>query len=186
MHSDEVHYWTREILDFWLIETPPDKRFARDAALDGAIARRFGALREQVRADRAAAWRGDPLSLLAAVILFDQFSRNIFRGKAEAFAADALARDLARLALDHGWDVTMTAEERQFLYMPFMHSENADDQALCVRLFEALGEPESLDYARRHAERIAHFGRFPHRNQALGRTSTPEEEALLSRPDEIF
>lgn len=186
MHSDEVHHWTREILDFWLIETPPEKRFAHDVALDGAIARRFGALREQVRADRAAAWRDDPHSLLAAVILFDQFSRNIFRGKAEAFAADPLARELARFALDRGWDAAMTPEERQFLYMPFMHSENASDQALCVRLFGTLGEPESLDYARRHAEQIARFGRFPQRNRALGRVSTPEEEALLSRPGEMF
>ncbi|RJF91028.1 DUF924 family protein [Sphingomonas cavernae] len=186
MSSTEVHRWTHEILDFWLVETPPEGHFAKDDALDREIAARFGALRARVKEEDAAGWRDDPKALLAAVILFDQFSRNMFRGQAEAFATDALARDLARLALSRGWDATMTPEERQFLYLPFMHSEDDADQALCVRLFAALDEPEALDYARRHADQIARFGRFPQRNAALGRESTPQEIELLSRPGEMF
>lgn len=186
MSSAEVHRWTHEILDFWLVETPPERRFVKDAALDREIMARFGALRARVKAQGAAGWRDDPDTLLAAIILFDQFSRNMFRAQAEAFATDALARELARLALSRAWDRTMTPEERQFLYLPFMHSENDADQALCVRLFTALGEPDALDYARRHADQIARFGRFPQRNAALGRESTPREIELLSRPGEMF
>lgn len=186
MTSPEVHRQAREIRDFWLRDTPPERRFARDEALDREIVSRFGALREQVKTDHAEGWRSEPDVLLAAIILLDQFSRNIHRGSGEAFATDALARELARIALDHGWDATMSAVERQFLYMPFMHSEDGNDQALCVRLFAALGDPVPLDFARRHAAQIEEFGRFPQRNAALGRASTPQEIELLSRPDAVF
>lgn len=186
MSSTEVHRWTREILDFWLKETPPERRFAKDDALDREISDRFGKVHAAAKADQAAGWRDDPDTLLAAIILFDQFSRNMHRGSADAFATDPVARDLARIGIERGWDADMTPEERQFLYMPFMHSENLEDQTLCVRLFEALGEPLSLDYARRHLDQIRRFGRFPQRNAALGRASTAEEEDLLRRPGEIF
>ncbi|WOK37032.1 DUF924 family protein [Sphingomonas sp. C3-2] len=186
MRRSEVHLRAREILDFWLVETPPERRFVKDAALDREIAGRFGALRAEVKADNASAWRNEPDMLLAAIILFDQFSRNIFRGEAEAFATDPLARELTRLALTREWDRGMTVVERQFLYMPLMHSEDIDDQALCVQLFEGMGDPLLLDFAVRHAAQIERYGRFPQRNLALGRQSTPEEAEMLSRPGETF
>lgn len=186
MSADEVHRWTEEILRFWLVETPAEKRFVRDAALDRTITERFGAVREAAKRGGGLEWKADPRTTLAGIILFDQFSRNIFRDDAEAFATDAIARMLARHAIDRDWDRRMTKEERMFLYMPFMHSEDSADQALSVALFTMLGDPEPLDYAVRHAERIREFRRFPHRNAALGRLSTPRELDLLSRPDEAF
>lgn len=186
MSSTEVHRWASEILHFWFEEVSAERRFAKDEAFDKLIADRFGALREAVKANDAAGWKDDPQTMLAAIILLDQFSRNIYRGTAEAFATDALARDLAREALEHGWDRSMSIVERQFLYMPFMHSENFEDQALSVQLFEALGDAFILDFGRRHADQIARFGRFPQRNAALGRATTPDEAELLKRPSESF
>ena len=174
------------MLDFWLDETPAEKRFAKDSTLDEEIERRFGALRRSVIDRDAEDWRDDPQTLLAAVILIDQFSRNIFRNHREAFAADTLARALARLAINRGWDKRMTPLERQFLCMPFMHSEARCDQLLSLALFERIGEPEAFRYAELHAEQIDRFGRFPQRNAALGRETTPEEAAFLSVPGASF
>lgn len=186
MSSTEVHRWASEILHFWFEEVSAERRFAKDEAFDKLILDRFGVLREAVKANGAAGWKDNPQAMLAAIILLDQFSRNISRGTAEAFATDDLARDLAREALEHGWDRSMSIVERQFLYMPFMHSENIEDQALSVRLFEALGDAFILDFARRHAAQIARFGRFPQRNAALDRATTPGEAELLKRPSESF
>lgn len=183
---NEVHQ-TAEVVRFWLEETSAELRFARDDGLDAAITTRFGGLRDAVLAEHAAGWRGDAQALLAAIILLDQFSRNIRRGSADAFAADPLARALAREALARGWGATMSALERQFLYMPFMHSEAMTDQVLSVALFEADGaDSPPADFARRHAAQIARFGRFPQRNAALGRTSTSAETAFLSLPGASF
>lgn len=186
MSSTEVHRWASEILHFWFEDVSAERRFAKDEALDKLIADRFGNLRNDVKANGGAGWKDDPRALLAAIILLDQFSRNIYRGSAEAFATDALARSLARIALEHGWDLSMSTVERQFLYMPFMHSENLEDQALCVRLFEALGDPFILDFAHRHAAQIVRFGRFPQRNEALGRSTTADELELLKQPSASF
>ncbi|MHA6719554.1 DUF924 family protein [Sphingomonas sp. RS6] len=178
----EVHAKAREVLAFWFDALMPEQWFAKSDGLDREIATLFGPTRDKVLASGAAGWRDDPLNLLAAVILLDQFSRNIHRDSAEAFAADPLARELAMLALERDWDRDMTPEQRQFLYLPFEHAEDAEMQALSLRCFEALGLEEPLAYAREHAEVIRRFGRFPTRNAALGRISTPEEVEYLSQP----
>lgn len=178
----EVHAAAAAILRFWFDELPADKRFAKDDAVDAECARRFGAVRDAILASGAADWRGDPDTLLAAVIALDQFSRNIHRGSAQAFAADSLALSLSREAIGHGWDGAMNAEHRQFLYMPFMHSENPGMQAESVALFTSLGDADQLSYAEGHRDLIDRFGRFPHRNSALGRRDTEEERAWLKQP----
>lgn len=182
MGEAEVHARAREVLDFWLDEVPEEKRFAKDAALDRTIAERFGPLRDLVMGSGAAGWRDDPDTLLAAIILLDQFSRNIHRGSAEAFTGDPLAQQLTRIGLDRGWDRTMSDDRREFLYMPLMHAEDPAIQKLCLEKFGELGDAENLRYARDHAEVIDRFGRFPSRNAALGRETTPEEAAYLSQP----
>lgn len=178
----EVHARAREVLAFWFDEVPPEQRFARSDALDRTMRERFGALRDLVLGSGAAGWRDNPETLLAAIVLLDQFSRNMHRGEAEAFAADTLAQELTCLAIDRGWDAGLPPERRAFLYMPLMHAEDPELQTLSLRCFDALGDEQNIKYARDHAEVIAHFGRFPTRNAALGRESTPEEKAFLSRP----
>lgn len=178
-----MHVDAGDILEFWFVECTPDQHFAKDKALDRTIAARFGHLRERVVAEGAAGWRDDPDSLLAAIVLIDQFGRNIHRGSGKAFAADPLALSLARDGIARGFDLALPPERRRFVYMPLMHAEDAATQAECVRLFEATGDAESADFARRHADVIDRFDRFPSRNAALGRASTPEEVAYLSRPD---
>ncbi|MGH6615623.1 DUF924 family protein [Sphingomonas sp.] len=179
----EVHDAAHDVLRFWFEDVPPEKRFARDEALDRTIAERFGALRERVVASDAAGWGNDPDTLLAAIILLDQFSRNIHRGTAGAFAADALALKLTKRAIILAWDDGLPVERRAFLYMPMMHSEDRAVQAKSLMWFERLGDEENLTYAREHEAVIARFGRFPSRNAALGRESTPEELDYLSQPD---
>jgi uncharacterized protein (DUF924 family) len=183
--AGEVHR-AAEILHFWLVETPSELRFEHDPALDRRIAERFDRLRETVLVDTAAGWRESAESVLAAVILLDQFSRNLFREDARAYVADPLARALAREALCKGWNDRLDPAGRQFLYMPLMHSERMADQVDALRLFAALGDEESSDYCRRHAAQIARFGRFPQRNDALGRATTAAEADFLSRPDVRF
>ncbi|MBW6524593.1 DUF924 domain-containing protein [Sphingomonas sp. RHCKR47] len=173
----------RDVLDFWFDEVTPEQRFAKDDALDRTIAERFGAARDAVLASRAQGWRDTPEALLAAIILLDQFTRNIHRGQAEAFAADPLARELTLAAIERGWETRYTPEQRKFLYLPLMHAEDAALQALSVEKFEELGDVEALDYARDHRDVQARYGRFPSRNAALGRASSPEEQAYLNRPD---
>lgn len=159
------------VLRFWLEEVPPEKRFAQDDALDAECARRFGALRERVIASHAAGWRGSPRAILAAIILVDQFSRNIFRGDARAYAADPLARALADEALIRGWDAGLSPYERQFLYLPFMHGETMADQVRSLALFTQPGLEMARDFAIGHAQDIARDGRFVGRDVALGRQS---------------
>jgi uncharacterized protein (DUF924 family) len=179
--ASEVHAKAEEVLAFWFEGLMPEQWFAKSDGLDREIGERFEALRLEVLDSKAAGWRDDPRTLLAAVILLDQFSRNVHRGTAQAFAADPLAQELAGLAVERGWDRDMTPEQRQFLYLPFEHAESPELQAVSLRCFEALGG-EVFDYARQHAEVIARFGRYPSRNAALGRVSTPAEEEYLAQP----
>jgi len=179
----EVHAAAQGVLTFWFDETTEEQWFAKDDTLDRTIAARFGALRDAVLASGAAGWDGDPDTLLAAIILLDQFSRNIHRGSREAFAADSLSLDLTHRALARGWDETIAPERRAFLYMPLMHAEDREEQRLSVDCFTRLGNAENLDFARKHRAVIDRFGRFPSRNQALGRVSTEAEKAYLSQPD---
>lgn len=171
------------MLDFWFDGVGPDRHFAKDAALDATIAERFGALRDAVLANEAAEWREDEHHLLAAIILLDQFSRNIHRGTAEAFAADPLALELALIGIARGDDREFQPLERSFLYMPLMHSEDAGVARFSLRCFESLGNPVNLQFARDHAAVLARYGRYPSRNAALGRESTEAERDYLSRSD---
>lgn len=181
MPAGEVHECTQAVLDFWFA-LPAAKHFAKDADLDREMTARFGRLRDRIYASDAGGWRDVPDSLLAAVIVLDQFSRNIRRGTAAAFAADDLAATLTLLAIERGWDVAMPAERRQFLYMPLMHAEDAALQRLSLEKFAALGDDDIYAFARDHAGVIERFGRFPSRNAALGRRSTPAEESYLTEP----
>jgi uncharacterized protein (DUF924 family) len=178
----EVHAAAMTVLAFWFDETPADKHFAKDADLDRAIAERFGALRDRLLASGAAGWDGEPETMLAAIIVLDQFSRNIHRGSGEAFAADGLALDLAHRAMAKGWDEAFPPERRAFVYLPLMHAEDREEQRLCVACFTRLGLAENLDFAHAHRVVIDRFGRFPSRNAALGRVSTEAEQAYLSQP----
>jgi uncharacterized protein (DUF924 family) len=182
VHAPEIQKRAREVLGFWFDLVMPEQRFAKSDSLDHEIRALFGPLRDLVLGSGAAGWRDDPETLLAAVILLDQFSRNIHRGTAEAFAGDPLAAALTCLAIERGWDAEIPPERRAFLYMPLMHAEDPELQTLCVARFDAAGLEANLDYARDHAEVIARFGRFPTRNAALGRESTAEEKAYLSQP----
>ncbi|MGQ4273371.1 DUF924 family protein [Terrihabitans sp. B22-R8] len=170
-----------DVLSFWFEDTPPDKWFVQDQALDREIETRFRTARDRVVATRAEGWKDTPENLLAAIILVDQFSRNIYRGKAEAFAADPLGLELTRYAISQGWEQSYPPERRAFLYLPMMHAEDHDIQAESVRKFEELGNPYNLRFAIEHADVIRQFGRFPTRNDALTRAHTAEEVAFLSK-----
>lgn len=178
----EVHAQAAAILAFWFEELPPEKRFARDDAVDAECAGRFGDVRDVILASYAVGWRDAADTLLAAIIALDQFSRNIHRDSARAFEGDALALSLSRAAIARRWDEGLDVQRRQFLYMPFMHAEDAGVQAESVALFASLGDAEILAFAQGHRALIDRFGRFPHRNAALGRVSTAEEIAYLKQP----
>lgn len=166
------------VLSFWFDEVGQQRWYARDAALDQRIRMRFASLRDQILVTRAKAWRDTPDHLLAAIIALDQFSRNIFRGTARAFEGDALALELAKLALDRGWIDRVAPERGEFFLMPLMHSEHLADQQRSVEEFRLRGHP-NLRYALHHHDQIATFGRFPGRNAALGRRTTAEEQDSL-------
>lgn len=178
----EVHDAAQAILRFWFEEITPEQQFAKDDAVDRTIAERFGGWRDDVLASDALGWRGEAGHLLAAIILLDQFSRNIHRDTAEAYAADPLALSLTHEAIERGWDRALPPEQAAFLLMPLMHAESRDMAALSVAKFEELGVASNLEFARDHAAVIERFGHYPSRNAALGRTSTPEEEEYLSQP----
>lgn len=172
----------QEVVDYWLTEVGPDGWYAGGEALDAAIRARWGALWDRAQAGGLEDWVSGPLPVLAYLVVTDQFPRNIHRGGPMAFATDARARAAARRALEAGWDMAVPEPERQFMYLPFEHSEDLADQELSVRLFaERLpGSPGNLLHARAHAEVIARFGRFPFRNAALGRESTGAEAEWLA------
>ena len=174
------------VIDFWLRETPVEKRFARDAALDAEIARRFGALHARLAAGVSADWQTDARTMLGAIIVLDQFSRNLFRDDPRAFAQDSAALALAWQIVVKGWDMELSALERPFVYLPFEHAEDVAAADQSVALFDALGDAESLDYARRHRVVIAKFGRYPGRNKALGRESNAAERAFLAEHPQGF
>jgi uncharacterized protein (DUF924 family) len=173
--------WVREVLSFWFLELGPRQWFGKDADVDARIRMRFGALHAQLLATQAAGAES-LASKQAAIIVLDQFSRNLYRDDARAFAGDALARRLAREVVDAGGDAGLAAEQRMFLYLPFEHSESLADQELSLRLYARLGHAEWTKYAQAHHDLIARFGRFPHRNAVLGRASTPEEIAAMKAP----
>jgi uncharacterized protein (DUF924 family) len=168
--------WRAAVLKSWFA-LEPRQWWRKDESLDRRIRQNFLKLWTEKRQLPDADFVIDPRTALAGVILFDQFPRNMFRGHADQFATDPLALAIARAAVDKGLDEELDAAERKFLYMPFQHSENLDDQNRSVLLFTALGDGDQLKYARHHHEIVERFGRFPHRNSILGRASRPEEEA---------
>jgi uncharacterized protein (DUF924 family) len=167
----------QDVLAFWRA-AGPDKWFAKDAAFDAAIRARFLATYEAAAAGTLA-WDDSAEGALALLIVLDQFPRNMFRGSARAFAADPLAREIATRAIARGFDSQVVVAERGFFYLPFEHSEKLADQERCVALNRASGDADALKWAELHADIIRRFGRFPHRNAALGRATTAEEQAFL-------
>ena len=173
-----------EVLGFWLDETGPDGWFKADDAFDAEIRDRFQEAWEHVMAGGYSLWLTYPSGTLAYVILTDQFSRNMFRGTAKAFASDRVALAAAKSAVDKGWDRKIDEPARVMFYLPLMHSENLCDQDRCVRLIHErmpVNGGEYLPHARAHREEIRQFGRFPSRNKALSRATTAAEAAYLER-----
>jgi uncharacterized protein (DUF924 family) len=174
------------VLGFWFDELTPASWFVANAEVDRAIGQRFGDVHALLATGLPAGWPATARGQLAAVIALDQFPRNMFRGTAQAFATDASALRIAEAAIDAGLDRQLAAVQRQFLYLPFQHSEKASDQDRSIALYAALDNAQALDFARRHKAIIDRFGRFPHRNRALGRPSTAEEAAFLALPGSSF
>jgi len=167
-----------DILDFWW-QAGPAKWFASDAGFDAEIETRFGALVARALDGDFADWETSPHGALALLLLLDQFPRNLFRGTARAFAGDDRALRLAQASLEAGFDRAFPHEARTFFYLPFEHAEDMDAQQTSVDLFRRLGNQEAYFYALVHLDVIRRFARFPHRNAALGRETTPEERAYL-------
>ena len=176
----------QQVLSFWFERHGPDQWWAKDPAFDAAIRTEFGALHARAALGELHDWRGEPEGRLAEIIVLDQFSRNLYRDDARAFACDGMALVLAQEAVRLGVDRALLPERRKFIYMPYEHSESPHIHTLAVTLFASLGEPESLDYELQHKVIIDRFGRYPHRNKALARTSTAEEIAFLKTPNSSF
>lgn len=189
---------SREVLDFWFgapgdavyLQTRPEW-FRKDDAFDTAIGKRFGALIDSALRGELAAWAGQPHSAVAQIIVLDQFTRNTRRGTAGMFSGDALALAAARALCRGGADRGLPGVFRQFAYLPFEHSEQIDDQREALRLYAALGHDQPalaglLEWAQKHHDVVARFGRFPHRNVLLARPSTADEAEFLKRPGSGF
>lgn len=183
----------QEILDFWFL--PPDHEnygqpreewFVKNAEFDAEIRDRFLSDFEKAENGEYLDWTDSARGSLALILLFDQFTRNMFRQSPRAFSADGKAREIARHILSTGFYEELNLVEKQFAALPFEHSENLKDQKLSLKLFGEMGNENLLDYAQRHYAIIEKFGRFPHRNRQLGRQSTPEEEAFLNEPNSSF
>ena len=172
----------QDVINFWFVEHGYDDWFSGEAAFDNKCAR-FGPLHAQVARGEAWAWRETPEGRLTELILLDQFSRQLHRGSPDAFAQDKMALVLAQEAIACGCDMAVDRSWAMFFYMPFMHSESLVIQDEGVRLFTALGDDKALEFMKAHRDTIARFGRFPFRNKALGRQSTPEEVTYMQEQD---
>ena len=186
-----------QVLAFWFGEPGSPERgrsrrewFAKDADLDAQIRRRFLALHASAALGECDRWAGEPPGLLALIVVLDQFSRNLYRDDPRAFAQDERALSAARLMVERRWDETLLPVERLFAYLPFEHAEDLAEQDRCVALMGALEAFEEtrgmVTWAEKHRVIVRRFGRFPHRNEALGRESTPEETAFLQEPGSRF
>ncbi|WP_342618213.1 DUF924 family protein [Rhodoferax sp. GW822-FHT02A01] len=174
------------ILHFWFEELTPKQQFTKDAALDETIRTRFGATLESAARCELFGWRATPEGRLAEIIVLDQFSRNVYRDTPRAFAQDALALVLAQELVASGQDRSLPEAQRVFAYMPYMHSESALVHAQAVALFSQPGMEDNLRFELLHKSIIERFGRYPHRNAILGRSSSPEELEFLSGPGSSF
>jgi uncharacterized protein (DUF924 family) len=166
------------ILTFWR-GAGRERWYKRDDGFDAELRDRFLQLWREAATGELSSWEATDDGALALVIVLDQFPRNMFRGSIRAYASDELAREVARRAIARGADTRIEPALLEFLYMPFMHSEELADQMSCVELFRRTGNPDNIGYAEDHADIVRRFGRFPHRNRILGRATTPEEQAFL-------
>ncbi len=175
-----------EIIDFWFKEIEKEKWFKKDESFDETLRTRFGQTHQMATHCELAHWRQSPQGRLAEIIVLDQFSRNLYRGSGLAFAHDTLALALAQTAVAAGDDLELEPEQRAFLYMPYMHSESAVIHQQALKLFDQPGLENNYQYELRHKEIIDRFGRYPHRNEVLGRNTTPEEAEFLKQPGSSF
>jgi uncharacterized protein (DUF924 family) len=186
-----------EILDFWFGREGEEGYgefreawFTKDPEFDREVRDRFEGAYEEAAAGRLDHWKDEARSCLALILLLDQFTRNMFRGDPKTYATDDKAREAARHAVERAYDRELPPYGRLFVYLPFEHSEDLEDQRLSVELFRGLaaemGSEDLLGYAVRHLEIIERFGRFPHRNEILGRATTPEEAEFLREPNSSF
>ncbi len=166
------------VLEFWL-NARPKTWFSKSDEFDASIKQQFGALHEKAAANELSNWESEPESALALILILDQFSRNLFRNDARAFAQDALGLNIAKNSISQNFDASVDPSLKQFFYMPLMHSESILDQRHCVRLFHAANMPDNLKYAILHRDIIERFGQFPHRNSVLGRPTSPAERSFL-------
>jgi uncharacterized protein (DUF924 family) len=187
----------QEILEFWFgkpddLDYGKSRKvwFTKNPEFDREVRSRFLPVYQQAAAGELDDWKASPQGCLALIILLDQFPRNMFRGQSQAFATDPQALFYAKHAVTNGFDRELLPIQRQFIYLPFEHSENLTDQHQCIKLFSTLQDyPECIsgvDYAHRHFQVIERFGRFPHRNEILGRETTPEEAEFLQQPGSSF
>lgn len=174
------------IIEFWFTAAKPQQWWAKDPQFDQLIAAKFRAIHAAAARSELYAWRDSAAGRLAEVIVLDQFSRNLYRDSPLAFAQDSLALALAQEAVAAGADRELTPEQRVFLYLPYMHSESLRMQDIAVELYRANGIASNLHFAQRHRDIIVRFGRFPHRNQVLGRPSTAAEREFLRQPGSAF
>ena len=188
---------SRDVLDFWYGSPSGPSGgefrqawFEKDEAFDAEVRERFGGLYERAAGGELDGWREEAQSVLALVILLDQFPRNMFRGDRRTHATDDKALETSRYALERALDRELPPLGRMFLYMPFMHAEDREDQRRSVQLFEALAHapdaPDLTEYAAGHRDIVERFGRFPHRNALLDRETTPEEAEFLTRPGSSY
>lgn len=182
-----------EVLDFWFgapgtlhYGQSRSEWFKKSDDFDTQIRSQFLPLYEQAAAGQLAPWRDSPLTLLALIIVLDQFPRNLFRESPRAFATDAMALAAAQQMRVLGWDQRLNTVERQFCYLPFEHAEDLEAQRTCLQIFGELGNADLLQWAQKHYDIIACFGRFPHRNAVLGRVSTADEIVFLQKPGSRF
>lgn len=167
-----------EILAYWR-EAGPERWFAKDAAFDREIAKRFESTHREAARGMLKSWEETPEGVYALLLLLDQFPRNLFRNSPQAFATDEMARKIADKAMKRGFDRVFNNPERRFFYLPLMHSEDLADQERCIALCQAAQDEDGVKYAIVHRDIIRDFGRFPHRNKVLGRETTPAEQEFL-------
>ncbi len=172
--------WARQLLAFWFDEHGDSDWFGGGPQFDAKVTKNFVGWRDALRSQPVEVFTRHADSALAAVILFDQVPRNAFRGTAEAFATDHIALAIARYAVEMGFDAGLTKDQRLFLYLPFEHSENLDEQRESVRLISSLKDQRLLQFALDHQDMIERFGRFPHRNMALGRSDREGEAEAVA------
>lgn len=176
----------QEVLKFWFEDVKPSQWWKKDKSFDQIVIERFSEIHAQAARCELFDWREKAQGRLAEILILDQFSRNMFRDSARAFAYDALALALAQEAVAAGADLLLSQVERSFLYMPYMHSESLKVHAIATELFDENELQNNIEFELKHRKVIEQFGRYPHRNAALGRESTPEEVEFLKQPGSRF